>query len=203
MGKQDIDHSCGHTYSHQLWGPHRDRDELAAWLATTACPDCARIEREREREAEAAEAQTRDAQWGGKLAGSPRQVRWATVIRDQEMQRLHRCLDGSAMRRDHKIESVREMKALLARTLIDYIQHLRRQTEARWWIDHRDRLGYIDGPRERRAMYWEYIQSHAPAVMVVMTGAAMDVLIDMMRETQAAQDAAAIALQRHPGGGED
>jgi hypothetical protein len=40
MAKYDVEHSCGHTQVHQLFGKHTDRDRKIEWLETQECTEC-------------------------------------------------------------------------------------------------------------------------------------------------------------------
>jgi hypothetical protein len=40
MAKYAITHSCNHTETHQLFGPHKERDRKIAWLQTVVCGKC-------------------------------------------------------------------------------------------------------------------------------------------------------------------
>lgn len=40
MAKYPITHQCGHTETHELFGPGRERDKKISWLKTTDCKAC-------------------------------------------------------------------------------------------------------------------------------------------------------------------
>lgn len=40
MAKYTVKHSCGHTQTHDLFGPGKDRERKIAWLKTTVCKKC-------------------------------------------------------------------------------------------------------------------------------------------------------------------
>ena len=47
MAKYEVNHFCGHTQTHQLFGKHTERDRKIEWLGTTLCSDCYRIEQDK------------------------------------------------------------------------------------------------------------------------------------------------------------
>lgn len=40
MAKYTVTHICGHTQTHDLFGPGKERERKQAWLKTTDCKDC-------------------------------------------------------------------------------------------------------------------------------------------------------------------
>jgi hypothetical protein len=40
MAKYTVNHSCGHTQTHELFGSGKDRERRIAWLKTTDCKEC-------------------------------------------------------------------------------------------------------------------------------------------------------------------
>jgi len=78
MAWTTINHSCGHTEQHQLYGPGRDRERKAAWMAKDVCSDC-RASDLAKANAEAADAASEIG--FAPLTGSDKQVAWATKIR--------------------------------------------------------------------------------------------------------------------------
>lgn len=40
MAKYTVTHNCGHTETHDLFGPGKERERKIAWLETTDCKDC-------------------------------------------------------------------------------------------------------------------------------------------------------------------
>jgi len=89
MAKYAITHSCGHTQTHALFGPGRDRERKLEWLAGTLCSDCWQAEKDRQHAAETAAAQAQ-AQIAGlpALTGTPKQVGWAEALRAQALNSL-------------------------------------------------------------------------------------------------------------------
>lgn len=82
MAKVSIEHACGHTESHQLYGPGRDRERKAAWLETTLCYACYKEQQQLEREQASAAAAEQAVDAGlPELTGTEKQVAWAERIR--------------------------------------------------------------------------------------------------------------------------
>ena len=82
MAKYDVTHACGHQQTHQLVGPHKDRERKVGWLETTDCSECYQAERLRQREAalEAAVVQAKEFELPA-LVGSEKQIAWAIQLR--------------------------------------------------------------------------------------------------------------------------
>lgn len=68
MSKYTITHACGHEETVQLYGPYKDRERKAAWMAEQDCPEC-RIKAR----AEAAKAK-------GLTEGTDKQIAWAADL---------------------------------------------------------------------------------------------------------------------------
>lgn len=45
MAQYTVDHACGHSQTHQLYGKHAERDRKIEWLETTVCRECFKAER--------------------------------------------------------------------------------------------------------------------------------------------------------------
>jgi hypothetical protein len=147
MSKREIEHSCGHTETHNITGPYKGRDAKAAWLAERPCSDCYRAkkasEAARQREAtNRAAAAANEAEGLPALAGSEKQIAWAETIRAEWIANVRR------MMADHEKKFARrdEMEAKgVPADVLDEIDMVTRQiaaeltgqTSAAWWIDHR------------------------------------------------------------------
>jgi len=128
MAKWSIDRACGHTEVVQLYGPSRDRQRKAAWLAEQPCSSCRAAERKARHEAEAREAKIAAEQEGRpKLVGSEKQIAWAESIRHKVWQQLEQ-LATIARATDHPKAKV----ALAA------IEAIKAERAAAWWIDRRE-----------------------------------------------------------------
>lgn len=40
MAKYTVTHNCGHTQTHELFGPGKERERKITWLQTTECKEC-------------------------------------------------------------------------------------------------------------------------------------------------------------------
>ena len=123
MAQYTINHVCGHTEVHQIYGTnaHGERDRKEAWLATQPCSEC----RQAQREAERAEATAKATEQAAKLAmpeltGSEKQVAWALAIRATALEGLKKEL----------------VKPELAAQIVAL------ETSAKWWIENRTFIGF-------------------------------------------------------------
>jgi len=122
MAKYDIEHTCGHTETHQLIGPRRDRERRIEWLETTLCSECYQEELARQRD-EATEAARQEAaeQELPELSGSEKQVAWAVRIRGGMLKSFESILSDAS--------NVKNTAA--------FFDWLYGHTAASWWIDNR------------------------------------------------------------------
>lgn len=86
MAQYSIDHSCGHTCTHYLFGRSRDRQSKQDWLAARPCPDCWQQQKTEQRTAEGIAAES----WAATqklpvLVGSEKQCAWAETLRKKEL----------------------------------------------------------------------------------------------------------------------
>lgn len=125
-----IEHSCGHTTTADIVGPNTrgQRDRKAAWLAERPCLDCARAQRDEQHEQQARDAaQTVAANGWPSLSGSEKQVAWADQIRVGAVADMRERLNS-------------RLSADVVETVLAYwTRAALRETDASWWIDHRDR----------------------------------------------------------------
>lgn len=56
MANYTINHTCGHTQDHQIYGPGKDRESKIEWLETTKCTECWKAEQDSKRQAANTEA---------------------------------------------------------------------------------------------------------------------------------------------------
>lgn len=130
MAQWTITHSCGHEETHQLYGPGTDRSRKAAWLETTLCSECYRIELVARREAESAEAIASNADAGlSALTGSAKQIAWAESIRARLIPAMREMLAAAiaAAPDDANVPEVQEIAA-----------RIEGETSAHQWIEWRD-----------------------------------------------------------------
>lgn len=75
MAKYEINHTCGHTETVQLFGKCSERERKIEWMERQECPEC-----RRKHEAEKA-AKITEGMELPELTGSDKQVAWANSIR--------------------------------------------------------------------------------------------------------------------------
>jgi hypothetical protein len=125
-----ISEDCEGTFKVQLYGSHDDREwklENYDWM----CDAC----KEAEREQKNAAAAKRNAERGlPDLEGSEKQIGWAESIRDEKIQDLDE-LEEELRGMAPDEEDRRVVKGLL----LEELSKVRSETDAGWWIDHRDR----------------------------------------------------------------
>jgi len=114
--EQLITHACGHEQTHYLAGYASQQERKARWLQTTSCRGCF-IAGKKAAQAEAAlrdDAAIAHLELPA-LAGSDRQIGWATTIRAGRLAKL-----------------------LVEPGIDSGWQACLTMTEAKWWIDHRE-----------------------------------------------------------------
>lgn len=119
MAKYDVTHACGCTHTHQIIGPHKERDKRIASLEMQKCADCWQAEKEEDarKTAEANAAKGLVA-----LEGSPKQIAWAETIRAKKLAEIDKLgTSGTCTEAFFKVA--------------DYIKSI---AEAKYWIDNRD-----------------------------------------------------------------
>lgn len=112
MSKYTITHACGHTEEVNLFGKHSDRERKIAYLESIDCRACWDA---------AQAAQAKDAGLPD-LTGSPKQIAWANGIRNRILSEAARCIEAHPDWPDTD----------------KWLSELKKETAARWWIDHRD-----------------------------------------------------------------
>jgi hypothetical protein len=113
--EQRIIHACGHEQGHYLTGFDSQQERKARWLKTTSCRDCFVAEKRAEEAAAAAFSSAAISHLDlPPLAGTDRQIGWASTIRTKRLAALT----------NH--DSDANCYACL------------QVTDAKWWIDHRD-----------------------------------------------------------------
>lgn len=141
MARYDIARACGHTERIDISGPQRERESRAQWEATRLCRPCFLAQQEADRRAAAEQAATQAAAQGlPPLAGSAKQVAWATTIR-VEMLDLARAAIAEFAGEMHAEGRARVARGLAA---------LEHTTEAKWWIDHRPAPAAWSSPQADR-----------------------------------------------------
>lgn len=147
MAWYEIEYKCGHKDRMQLYGPYKERDRRIAWYKENViCPAC-RAAKQKE---EAAQQKKADSEAGlPALSGSPKQIQWAVMLRKAYMDKL----EDTFVRM--QTEESPDVIRIVSREVV-----LGKQTEAKWWIDHRDmsalsilkgacKLEGLDSPEKR------------------------------------------------------
>ena len=113
--EQRIIHACGHEQAHHLTGFESQQERKAKWLKTTTCRDCFVAKKRAEEVAAAALSSAAVSHLVlPPLAGTDRQIGWASTIRTKRLAALTNS------------NSDADCSACL------------RVTDTKWWIDHRD-----------------------------------------------------------------
>lgn len=134
MAKYDIKHSCGHTVTHNIVGPEKDRPYQAERLTNRLCSECYR---ELQRSEAAAATSTLPA-----LQGSDKQITWATTIRAKfvgsieafEVEQEALIAQDAGKHTDAEYQAVRDQLAAAKAKVFG-------QAAASWWIDRRSETG--------------------------------------------------------------
>jgi hypothetical protein len=119
--------SCGHEETHQLYGPYKDRDRKAEWLASNLCEDCKQTARDKANQ-EAAEANSGNGL--PELTGSEKQVNWAESIRAEKLADYDALIEQMDNAPDGQSEQADDARRIL--------KDIRNETSAGWWIDERN-----------------------------------------------------------------
>ncbi|WP_230772392.1 hypothetical protein [Sphingomonas sp. Leaf4] len=115
--EQRIVHACGHEQVHVIYGFDAQVARKARWLRSTQCRTCFIADKQAEQAKEAARNEAAIAHLDlPELAGSGRQIEWATTIRASRLAAL-------------TLDPFRTADADCALCL--------QISDAKWWIDHR------------------------------------------------------------------
>lgn len=147
MAWYEIEYKCGHTDRMQLYGPYKERNRKIEWYKENVICPAGRAAKQKE---EAEQQKKADAESGlPSLSGSPKQIQWAVMLRKAYVDNLE----------DAFVRMQTEESPDVIRTVSRQIV-LGKQTEAKWWIDHRDmsalsilkgtcKLEGLDSPKKR------------------------------------------------------
>lgn len=122
MAKYTIEHKCGHEREVNIVGPEKERPRKREWLASQVCPDC-----KREQTRLAVEAWT-EARGLVELAGSEKQIAWALKIRKELLEEMDKYV--------YPMDESEEMSYIIRAH-----KWASKQSQAKWWIDRRDKTG--------------------------------------------------------------
>lgn len=128
MAKYEINYSCGHCETVQLYGPYKDRERKIKWLEQGVCPSCYKKHR--------AEYADQQAEKYGlpKLSGSPKQVAWAKIIRMELTDKFNEFLKGRV-----PLENTPGLAVIKS------------VTNAAYWIDNREKF-FMDWLKDTKAL---------------------------------------------------
>lgn len=131
MAHYTVQHTCGHTETHQIlgpdpeWGSTTRRQHIADKRSQEPCSTCASAARDQQRATEAEAAAQRAADNGlPSLTGSIKQIAWAERIRSGALDEI----------RDRMTKAPAD---LAEQAMHIYTAIAARQTGASWWIDQR------------------------------------------------------------------
>lgn len=133
--KYSVNHICGHTEIHVLFGPGKERERKLNWMESTDCSECYRAALAAKRDAENAKAaETNHANSLPTLTGSEKQIAWAETIRAEKMVDLaeletaveSQIKNGKVAADDPRISD-----------FADFAAQLRAETRSSWWIETR------------------------------------------------------------------
>lgn len=120
MAKYDVTYACGHTETVDLYGKTSERERKIEWMENNCvCPSCYKAE-QAAKALECAEAYDLP-----ELTGSPKQITWAETLRGKVFQELEELEQKAGKKADATEE-------------VEFLDWLKGQTEARFWIDNRN-----------------------------------------------------------------
>ena len=125
MAKYDVVFSCGHEERIELFGKGSERERKIAWWEKHGlCSACYKAEQQ-------AKAAARATAWElPALTGSPKQIAWAERIRSdfftdfEDLEKESGQTTAEAAAKDERFGA--------------FLAWVKSQTEARFWIDHKD-----------------------------------------------------------------
>jgi hypothetical protein len=132
MAQHTVSHTCGHDQTHQLFGPHKERDRKLVWLESTLCSECYHKQKDADRATHSANAAESNAQAGlVLLTGSERQIAWAESLRAPvcaALAEFERRLEIDPHYSPAAVEEFGDGVALV-------VDEIRSQASSKWWIE--------------------------------------------------------------------
>ena len=137
-----IHHACGHTMLHPFYG---DDDfvwaERCLQLASSPCALCQAAQHQQEREQRTMQARLQARDRGlPPLEGSDKQVAWAEGIRMEAFAAIDKVLNWADKVAEQACEEDPDHWDALRHGMQRAIAWLEQQTDAKWWIDHRQAM---------------------------------------------------------------
>lgn len=124
MAKYTVKFSCGHENVMQLFGKEKDRQSKIEYFERYGlCPECYKAKMEREREIANKEAMEKAKNLPA-LTGSPKQIVWATTIRQKFLDYVYANYEKTE-------ENSEEMEESMDKILSTY-------TDSAHWIESRN-----------------------------------------------------------------
>jgi hypothetical protein len=132
VAQYNVDHACGHSQTHPIVGPHRERDRRLDRLSGRPCSDCYHAAQEAARAAaNAAAAEANTAAGLPSLVGTEKQVAWAESIRRPICEALAKAERDFPVDPELSAPAREELHGAVA-LLVDEV---REHAEAKWWIE--------------------------------------------------------------------
>jgi len=134
MAKYKIEHICGHSEDTQIYGPTRERQGKADWLASRDCAECYARKLQQQRAEASTQAAAQSAAAGlPALTGSDKQIAWAESIRAAAAAILMPLRDK--LRNPPRALSVEETAAQAS--AISIVESVLARADAHEWIESR------------------------------------------------------------------
>lgn len=158
MAKYVAVYRCGHCRMVNIYGKSSERDRKLDYLRTIDCPACEKKAEMEKREADTDKAAELSVKEGLPiLDGSPKQVRWAILIRQNMIDRLSALLQdgeekehffkralvlkkafGRLSCKEMTVSSSEEIQKMYTEVIQSQLALVKKETEAKYFIDHRD-----------------------------------------------------------------
>jgi hypothetical protein len=171
MSWYNVNYACGHSDRMQVYGPTKDRQDIADREGRKDCPDCWRKAQDERNAAATLQAQADNTAAGlPTLTGSTRQIAWAETIRAAAKANIEAAIGNyeQAVAFNSMLSAPRAIPPLA--DLIAFAARVMRQAGARYWIDRREEFG---DPRSTGSyLFRRTAEEHAKQIGAAMlTGA--------------------------------
>lgn len=132
MAKYEVNHSCGHSETHQLYGPGKQREWRIGKMEGELCTDCAHVAREEANQAAAAKVKADYPDLPNLDGGTPTQLSWAGAIRAKALPFIFQVIGDHAENTAFVAFGKRILKTTSAKYWIDR----RSSFESRFWVEN-------------------------------------------------------------------
>ena len=134
--KYSVNHICGHTETHTLYGPGKERERKLSWMETTDCSECYQAALKIQRDAENAKAaEINQANALPTLTGSEKQIAWAETIRAEKIAQLDELICAANTQIANGAAKADDPNVI---NFFAWAETLRNTTASSWWIDNRN-----------------------------------------------------------------